>query len=228
MQNYEEGAVILIDKPKTWTSFDVVNKLRYVLKIKKIGHAGTLDPMATGLLVICTGKWTKRIEEFQSCEKEYVGEMTLGATTPSYDAETEPDAHFETNHITNEQIYEATKPFLGVISQIPPIFSAIKINGKRLYELARKGKTIDIPSREVEIKAFEILEIALPIIKFKVVCSKGTYIRSLVYDFGKALQSGAYMSALCRTRNGDFKIEEAFSVVDFIEEVKNAGIQQTE
>ncbi|TAF74545.1 MAG: tRNA pseudouridine(55) synthase TruB [Bacteroidetes bacterium] len=220
MQNYADGAVILIDKPKTWTSFDVVNKLRYVLKIKKIGHAGTLDPMATGLLVICTGKWTKRIEEFQSSEKEYVGEMTFGATTPSYDAETEPDAHFEFAHITSQQILEATKPFLGVILQIPPMYSAIKINGKRLYELARKGKTVDVPAREVEIKEFEIVEINLPIVKFRVVCSKGTYIRSLVHDFAKHLQSGAYMSALCRTRNGEFKNEDALSVEDFIAQIK--------
>lgn len=221
MENYAEGAVILIDKPKTWTSFDVVNKLRYVLKIKKIGHAGTLDPMATGLLVICTGKWTKRIEEFQSSEKEYVGEMTFGATTPSYDAETEPDAHFDFAHISSQKMQEATKPFLGVISQIPPMYSAIKINGKRLYELARKGKTVDVPARVVEIKEFEIVEINLPIIKFRVVCSKGTYIRSLVNDFGKHLQSGAYMSALCRTRNGEFKNEDAFSVEDFIAQIKN-------
>lgn len=221
MVNYEEGAVILIDKPKTWTSFDVVNKLRYVLKIKKIGHAGTLDPMATGLLVICTGKWTKRIEEFQSSEKEYVGVMTFGATTPSYDAETEPDAHFEFSQISNQQIQEATKSFLGIITQTPPMYSAIKVNGKRLYELARKGKTIDVPSREVEIKEFEILQINLPIVKFRVVCSKGTYIRSLVHDFAKCLQSGAYMNALVRTRNGDFLLNDALSVERFIETIKN-------
>lgn len=216
MEDYNEGTVILVDKPQKWTSFDVVNKLKYVLKIKKIGHAGTLDPLATGLLILCTSKWTKRIEEFQAKEKEYVGEMTLGKTTPSYDSETEADAEFQISHITNELIYSKLPQFLGIIKQKPPMFSAIKVNGKRLYELARKGKTIEVPEREVEIKSFEILEINLPKITFKVVCSKGTYIRTLVHDFAKSMESGAYMSALRRTRIGDFKVENAKDITSFI------------
>lgn len=217
--DYNEGAVILVDKPQKWTSFDVVNKLKYVLKIKKIGHAGTLDPLATGLLILCTGKWTKRIEEFQAKEKEYIAELTLGKTTPSYDSETEFDAEFDFSHINKDQIYAAVVPFLGIISQKPPMYSAIKVNGKRLYELARKGKIIDVPERQVEIKSFEILNINLPKITFKVVCSKGTYIRTLVHDFAKSIQSGAYMSALRRTRIGDFNVENAKDITTFITEM---------
>jgi tRNA pseudouridine55 synthase len=220
MTDYNEGTAILIDKPITWTSFDVVNKLRYALKIKKIGHAGTLDPLATGLLILCTGKWTKRIEEFQAQEKEYVGEMILGKSTPSYDSETEPDNEFTIEHIDNELIKNTVPQFIGMVTQIPPIYSAVKVNGKRLYELARKGKTTDIPERIVEIKSFEILAIDLPKITFKVVCSKGTYIRTLVHDFGKAMQSGAYMSALRRTRIGEFKIENAYQLQAFLDELK--------
>ena len=215
-KDFEAGEVILIDKPKTWTSFDVVNKLRFALKVKKIGHAGTLDPLATGLLILCTGKLTKKIDEYQAQEKEYVGEMIFGKTTPSYDSETEPDGEFAIDHITEEMMLSSVKKFIGVIRQRPPIYSAIKIDGKRLYELARQGKTIDIPEREVFISEFELTNIQLPLLEYKVVCSKGTYIRSLVHDFGKDLQSGAYMSALRRTRIGEFKIENAMTVEDFL------------
>lgn len=218
--NFEQGEVILIDKPLTWTSFDVVNKLRYALNVKKIGHAGTLDPLATGLLVLCTGKFTKKIDEYQAEKKEYTGTIYLGKTTPSYDSETEPDAHFDTTHITHDLINETTKQFVGVISQTPPMYSAIKIDGKRMYDLARKGKTVDIPSREVTIESFEITKIDLPEVEFKVVCSKGTYIRTLAHDFGKALQAGAYLSSLRRTKIGSFSVEDAYNVADFVEKFK--------
>ncbi len=218
MIDYNDGAVILIDKPQNWTSFDVVNKLRYVLKIKKIGHAGTLDPLATGLLILCTGKWTKKIDEFQAKEKEYITEITFGKTTPSYDSETEPDAEFGYNHITNDMIYANVSQFIGTITQKPPMYSAIKINGKRLYELARKGKKIDVPDRQVEIKYFEIIEINLPKITCKIICSKGTYIRSLAHDFAKSLQSGGFMSALRRTRIGDFDVKDAKDIQNYITE----------
>jgi tRNA pseudouridine55 synthase len=215
--DFEEGEVILIDKPLGWTSFDVVNKLRFAIKVKKIGHAGTLDPLATGLLVLCTGKLTKKIDEYQAEKKEYIGTITLGKTTPSYDSETEPDAEFETNHIKPDLIEEATKKFVGQISQIPPMYSAIKIDGKRMYDLARKGKTVDIPSREVFIEIFEITNVNLPEVAFRVVCSKGTYIRTLANDFGKALNSGAYLSSLRRTKIGSFSVENAYTLADFIE-----------
>jgi tRNA pseudouridine55 synthase len=221
-KDFEAGEVILIDKPQNWTSFDVVNKLRFALKVKKIGHAGTLDPLATGLLILCSGKWTKKIDEYQAQEKEYIGEMTFGHTTPSFDSETEPDNTFEYTHLTQNLLIEATNQFKGVISQKPPIYSAIKIDGKRLYDLARKGKSIDIPDRQVEIKAFELTKIELPKVEFRVICSKGTYIRSLANDFGKAVNSGAYMSALRRTRIGEFSVENALSVEEF---VKTYGIR---
>ena len=217
IKDFEAGEVILIDKPQNWTSFDVVNKLRYALKVKKIGHAGTLDPLATGLLILCSGKLTKKIDEYQAQEKEYIGEMTLGESTPSFDSETEADEFFSVDHITPALLLENTAQFTGHITQKPPIYSAVKIDGKRLYELARKGKTIDIPDRQVEVKVFEITKIDLPKVEFKVICSKGTYIRSLVNDFGKAVYSGAYMSALRRTRIGEFKIENALSVDTFVE-----------
>jgi tRNA pseudouridine55 synthase len=215
--DFEEGEVILIDKPIGWTSFDVVNKLRFAIKVKKIGHAGTLDPLATGLLVLCTGKLTKKIDEYQAEKKEYIGTFTLGKTTPSYDSETEPDAEFETNHIKLDLIQEAAKKFVGQISQIPPMYSAIKIDGKRMYDLARKGKTVDIPSREVFIELFEITNVNLPEVMFRVVCSKGTYIRTLANDFGKALDAGAYLSSLRRTKIGSFSVENAYTVTDFVE-----------
>ncbi len=227
--DFKNGQVLLIDKPLTWTSFQAVNKLRWAIRqafsIKKIkvGHAGTLDPLATGLLVICTGKMTKQINTFQGQEKEYTGTFVLGSTTPSYDLETEIDATFPTEHITEDFIHKTTKQFIGKIEQFPPVFSAIKKDGKRLYEFARAGENVEIKSRPVEIKAFEITEIntsALPgtslELKFRVVCSKGTYIRSLAHDFGKALNSGAHLSELRRTRIGDFKVEDAITPDDFI------------
>ena len=219
---YKNGQVLLIDKPLEWTSFQAVNKIRWHIKqrfqIKKIkvGHAGTLDPLASGLLIICTGKQTKEIHLYQGQEKEYTGTITIGATTPSYDLETEIDNTFPTAHITKELIHDTTKQFLGEIDQKPPIFSAIKKEGKRLYELARKGETAEIKSRKVTIDEFEITNINLPNIDFRVVCSKGTYIRSLAYDFGKALHSGGHLSALRRTKIGAFSVEKAKSIEDFI------------
>ena len=219
---YKNGQVLLIDKPLEWTSFQAVNKIRWHIKqrfqIKKIkvGHAGTLDPLASGLLIICTGKQTKEIHVYQGQEKEYTGTITIGATTPSYDLETEIDNTFPTAHITKELIHDTTKQFLGEIDQKPPIFSAIKKEGKRLYELARKGETAEIKSRKVTIDEFEITNINVPNIDFRVVCSKGTYIRSLAYDFGKALHSGGHLSALRRTKIGTFSVEKAKSIEDFI------------
>ena len=207
-----EGSVILVDKPLEWTSFDVVNKLRYALKVKKIGHAGTLDPLATGLLILCSGKMTKQIETFQAQEKEYTGKMILGKTTPSYDLETEINSETDISHLQEQEIMEATSQFTGIISQVPPAFSAIKVKGKRAYESARKGEEIKLNPREVEVPVFEITAIDLPEVSFRVVCSKGTYIRSLVRDFGEALGVGAYMSELRRTRIGDFKVEEAKTI----------------
>ena len=204
--------ILLINKPLDWTSFDVVNKLRYKLKIKKIGHAGTLDPLATGLLIICTGKMTKRIDEFQAKEKEYTGKFVLGQTTPSYDLETELSHPLDVSLITPESIQSATLKFLGAIQQVPPAHSAIRINGKRAYELARKGKEPQLQAREVTISEFEITGIEMPTVGFRVVCSKGTYIRSLARDFGEALGTVAHLSALCRTRIGEFKLADALSL----------------
>lgn len=222
LEDYKKGQLLLIDKPLHWTSFQVVNKIRWEIKqqfgIKKIkvGHAGTLDPLATGLLILCTGKFTKKIETYQAQEKEYTGTITLGATTPSYDLETEINATFPVDHITSEIIQQTVTQFIGTIDQKPPIFSAIKKNGKRLYELARKGETTEIKSRKVTVTAFEITEINLPTINFRIVCSKGTYIRSLAHDFGIALQSGAHLSALRRTNIGTYSVENALSVNEFI------------
>ncbi|RZJ98663.1 MAG: tRNA pseudouridine(55) synthase TruB [Flavobacterium sp.] len=217
-ENYTEGQVLLIDKPLKWSSFQAVNKLKYTLINKiglpkkfKIGHAGTLDPLATGLLIVCTGKFTKRISEIQSQTKEYTGTIFLGATTPSYDLETEVDATFPTDHITEDLIHETVKQFLGEIDQVPPIFSAIKKDGKRLYEHARAGEEVEITSRKTTIYEFEITRIALPEIDFRVACSKGTYIRSLAFDFGKAMQSGSHLTALRRTKIGEYSVENAHS-----------------
>jgi tRNA pseudouridine55 synthase len=204
--------LLLINKPLGWTSFDVVNKLRYKLKIKKIGHAGTLDPLATGLLIICTGKLTKRIDEFQAQEKEYTGKFVLGQTTPSFDLETEVSLAKDISFITNEAITSAATRFIGAIQQIPPIHSAIRVNGKRAYAMARKGKEPELKAREVYIKEFEITNIEKPTIEFRVVCSKGTYIRSLARDFGEALGTVAYLSELCRTRIGEFKLVDALKL----------------
>ena len=226
LEDFKDGQVLLIDKPLNWTSFQVVNKLRWNIKqqfgIKKIkvGHAGTLDPLATGLLIICTGKQTKEIHVYQGQIKEYTGTITLGATTPSYDLETEVDQTYATDHITEELIKETTAQFIGDIQQKPPIFSAIKKEGKRLYELARKGETTEIKARTVTISEFEITNIDFPKVDFRVVCSKGTYIRSLAFDFGKALNSGAHLSTLRRTKIGDFSVEKANSIESFIEDLK--------
>ena len=227
LEDFQSGQVILIDKPLNWTSFQVVNKLRWkirkIFKIKKIkvGHAGTLDPLASGLLVICTGKMTKKIESIQSQTKEYTGTITLGSTTPSYDLETEINERFPTQHLSNKLIYETTKQFVGEIEQLPPVFSAIKKDGKRLYEFARVGETVDIKPRKVTINEFEISGINELEVYFRVVCSKGTYIRSLAHDFGKALQSGGHLSALRRTKIGNYKVEDALSIDQFIESFNN-------
>jgi tRNA pseudouridine55 synthase len=220
--NFTEGEMLLINKPLTWTSFDVVGKIRNTLKpLKlKVGHAGTLDPLATGLLILCTGKLTKKIDEFQAQEKEYTGTFTLGATTPSYDLETEVDEKFPVDHITEEAIHAATVQFYGQIAQFPPPHSAIKMGGERIYLKARRGETVELKARHIEIKAFEITRIVLPEIDFRVVCSKGTYIRSLAHDFGKALGSGAYLSALCRTRSGSYSVENAFEVADLVNHIR--------
>ena len=225
-EDYKAGQVLLIDKPLEWTSFQAVNKIRWHIRqrfdIKKIkvGHAGTLDPLATGLLIICTGKQTKNINEYQGQIKEYTGTFTVGGTTPSYDLESEVNETFSTEHITDELIHITTEQFLGTIQQRPPIFSALKKDGKRLYELARKGETVDIPTREITINEFEITNIDLPKIDFRVVCSKGTYIRSLAFDFGKALNSGAHLSALRRTKIGNFSVENAISIDAFIKKLE--------
>ncbi|GLU43529.1 tRNA pseudouridine(55) synthase TruB [Allomuricauda sp. NBRC 101325] len=222
-EDFLEGQILLIDKPLEWSSFQAVNALKWAIRKKfqlkkiKIGHAGTLDPLATGLLIICTGKFTKKIPELQGQVKEYTGTITLGATRPSYDMETEINATFPTGHITDEAIQTATEQFLGEIDQVPPVFSALKKDGKRLYELAREGKEVEIKSRKIEISEFEITRIELPELDFRVVCSKGTYIRSLAHDFGKALGSGAYLSALRRTKIGDFNVNNATSPMVFKE-----------
>ena len=227
LDTYKEGRVLLIDKPLNWTSFQVVNKIRWLIKqqfnIKKIkvGHAGTLDPLATGLLILCTGKFTKKIETYQAQVKEYTGTFTLGATTPSYDLESEIDQKFDISEISKEDILKNTQQFHGKIQQQPPIFSALKKNGKRLYEYAREGSKIEIPSRAVTIKEFEITKIELPCIEFRIVCGKGTYIRSLAHDFGKSLNNGAHLSGLRRTKIGEFRVEDAISVLEFERLFKN-------
>jgi tRNA pseudouridine55 synthase len=221
-EDFKNGQVLLINKPLTWTSFQVVNKLRWNIRQKfdlgkiKVGHAGTLDPLATGLLIICTGNFTKKIDEYQAQIKEYTGEITLGATTPSYDLETEVDETFPVDHITSDLIHQTVQQFVGEIEQIPPMFSAIKMAGVRMYDLARQGKTREIQSRKITIETFEITNISLPKVQFRIVCSKGTYIRSLAYDFGKALNSGGHLSALRRTKIGDFSIKDAVEIEDFI------------
>jgi tRNA pseudouridine55 synthase len=216
--DFAAGELLLVDKPVGWTSFDVVGKLRNSFKpLKlKVGHAGTLDPLATGLLIICTGKMTKQIDTFQAEEKEYTGTMVLGATTPSYDMETEPDTKFDISHITEEQIKAACEQFTGDIQQYPPAHSAIKIDGERLYEKARRGEDVELRLRNVTISEFEITRIELPEVDFRVVCSKGTYIRSLVHDFGKALNNGAYLSNLRRTRSGNYKVSDAWEVTELV------------
>ncbi|MDF0715137.1 tRNA pseudouridine(55) synthase TruB [Muricauda sp. 334s03] len=225
-EDFLSGQILLIDKPLEWTSFQAVNALKWAIRKKfglkkiKIGHAGTLDPLATGLLIICTGKFTKKIPELQGQVKEYTGTFTLGATTPSYDLETEVNETFPTEHITDASIKEATTQFFGEIDQVPPIFSALKKDGKRLYELAREGKQVEVKSRKIEILEFEITRIELPEVDFRVVCSKGTYIRSLAHDFGKVLDSGGYLSKLRRTKIGDYNVNNATSPNDFKEKLE--------
>lgn len=221
--NFAEGELLLINKPYKWTSFDVVGKIRNSLKpLKlKVGHAGTLDPLATGLLIICTGKLTKKIDTFQAEEKEYTGTMVLGASTPSFDMETEIDAHFPIGELTAEQIYAATATFIGDIEQFPPAHSAVKVNGERLYVKARLGEEVELRKRHVTVSAFEITRIELPEVDFRIVCSKGTYIRSLVSDFGKQLNNAAYLSKLTRTRSGNFLLSNAFEVADLVQYLRN-------
>ncbi len=224
------GANLLVDKPKDWTSFDVVNKirakLRHRLQIKKIkvGHSGTLDPMATGLLIICTGKATKRLTQFQELDKSYEGTMVLGAATPSYDAETGIEERFPIHHLTPEILENARRRFLGEIEQYPPLFSAIKVDGQPLYKKARRGEKVKVDPRTVRIDTFDFTRVELPEIDFRVDCSKGTYIRSLAHDFGRALDSGAYLSALRRTRIGQFRIEEAWDLEDLLDYIEEAPL----
>jgi len=227
LETLRKGKVLLVDKPLDWTSFDIVNKLRYSIlkhydvKKFKVGHAGTLDPLATGLLIVCVGKATKTINEFQNLDKEYTGTFTLGATTPSYDKETAINQQFETSHIDEKLILETAQSFLGKQKQIPPIFSAIKKNGKKMYEHARKGESVKMEARDIEITEFEITKISLPEVSFRLRVSKGTYIRSIAYDFGKALQSGAYLSSLRRTKIGNFSVDDAVTYQECI-----AGLTQ--
>lgn len=235
--DFRAGEVLLIDKPLTWTSFQVVNKMKYTIKNHpslqldgkrvqpKIGHAGTLDPLATGLLIVCTGKQTKNIEQYQAQEKEYTGTFYLGATTPCFDLEKEIDAYYPTEHISEELLKDKAAQFVGTQQQTPPLFSAIKIDGKRAYDIARAGKTAEIKPKEITISTFEITRIALPEVDFRVVCSKGTYIRSLARDFGLALKSGAHLTALCRTRIGEYRLEDALTLTEFEKNVKDtAGV----
>ena len=227
MIDIEKGGVILVNKPYQWTSFQAVNKikvrLKHYFKTKKvkIGHAGTLDPLATGLLIVCVGKFTKKIEEYQAQEKEYTGTFYLGATTPCFDKEKEIDNYYPIDHITQEDIYKAAEAFLGEQEQVPPMFSALKVNGVRAYEFARDNKEIELKSRKITIKEFEITRIDLPEVDFRIVCSKGTYIRSIARDFGYYLNSGAYLTALCRTRIGEYKLCDAQEIEDIISEYEN-------
>ena len=221
VQDFLDGQILLINKPLGWTSFDVVKKIKnlirtkYNLKKLKVGHAGTLDPLASGLLIVCTGKFTKRISELQGQAKIYTGDITLGGTTPSYDLETEIDTKFETNHITETLVKETTEQFIGEIEQKPPIFSALKRGGERLYEKARRGESFEIQARKVSVHSFDIKTIEMPKVRFEIKCSKGTYIRSIAYDFGTALNSGAHLSKLCRTAIGDYQLGDALDVSDF-------------
>lgn len=212
MNIFEEGQVLLINKPLTWTSFDVVRKIRNRIRIKKVGHAGTLDPLATGMLILCTGKFTKRINEYMAQEKEYTGTFTLGAVTPTYDLESEPQDFKPFEQLPPAEIQAATRQFIGEIQQLPPAHSAIKVDGKRLYELARQGKEVKLEPRAVTIKEFEITGVQLPVVSFRVVCSTGTYIRSLANDMGVALGCGAYLASLCRTRIGVFSVDKAMNM----------------
>jgi tRNA pseudouridine55 synthase len=229
MNLFEEGQLLLINKPFRWTSFDVIHKIRQLIKIKKVGHAGTLDPLATGLLIICTGKFTKKINEYMALEKEYTGSFTLGATTPTYDLESKPENFRAIDAIDPGKIEITARKFTGDILQVPPAHSAIKVGGKRLYELARQGREVNPEPRKIRIKEFQITHIdsttAAPIVHFRVVCSTGTYIRSLAFDMGEELGCGAYLSSLCRTRIGHYTIQEAMTIELFEEKVKKLSQQ---
>ena len=222
-----KGKLILIDKDINWTSFDVVSKIRNFIKKKfnlkkiKVGHAGTLDPLATGLLIICYGKMTKEIDSFIGLDKSYSGKMIIGSSTPSYDLETKPNVFYQTDHINEKLIYEKAQEFVGEIMQKPPIFSAVKKNGVRSYKLARKGEQVNLEKREITIRNFKITEINFPELSFEVNCSKGTYIRSLINDFGKALKSGAHLTELRRTKIGEFSVDDSLKIMDFIKTFKS-------
>jgi len=211
-QALDEGVVLLLDKPLTWSSFDVVRKLKNILRPRKIGHAGTLDPLATGLLILCTGKMTKQIDQIQAQEKEYTGTFRLGQTTPSFDLETPVDAEAPYQHLTEQDVVAAAQTFVGQIEQTPPLFSAVKVNGERAYEVARRGGEAEIKAKTIEIKAFDITRVALPEVDFRIVCSKGTYVRSLARDLGAALGCGAHLTRLMRTRIGDYQLADAFTI----------------
>ncbi len=232
--NFKEGEIIYIDKPYKWTSFGVVNKVRYFVCRKqgvkkiKVGHAGTLDPLATGVMILCTGKATKKIEDFQYQTKEYIATLMLGATTPSFDLEKEIDATYPTEHITRELVEETLKQFVGEIQQVPPTFSACKVNGKRAYELARKGNDVELKAKTLVIDEIELLECELPVIKIRVVCSKGTYIRALARDIGQALNSGAHLTALQRTRVGDVTLDKCMQLDDFEAWIEQQEIESNE
>ncbi len=218
--DFHSGALILVDKPLHWTSFDVVNKIRWCLKATcgkiKVGHAGTLDPLATGLVVVCTGKWTKRIEEFMAQEKEYVADVRFGQVTPSYDLETSPEGNFPIEHITEEYLEQALVGFRGMIKQVPPVYSAIRVDGDRAYKKARKGDDLEMPARDVVIDELEVLKFAMPDVQLRIACSKGTYIRSLANDIGRACNSGAYLAGLRRLKSGCFSIENANKMDDLV------------
>lgn len=221
MQGFLDGQVILIDKPLRWTSFDAVKKIRILTGVSKVGHAGTLDPLATGLLIICTGRFTKKINEYMGMEKEYTGSFTIGATTPTFDLESQPTGFKDIDHISTAALQQAAQSLTGEILQTPPIHSAIKKEGKPVYLLARKGHEVKLEPRKITISTFDITKIELPVIEFRVVCTTGTYIRSLASDFGKALGTGAYLSSLRRTRIGSFSVNDAMSPLQFEEKIKN-------
>lgn len=224
----DEGELILIDKPLTWTSFDVVKKLKWGCKFKKIGHAGTLDPLATGLLILCTGRMTKQIDSYQAQEKEYEGTLVLGKTTPSVDLETDFDQEYPTEHITKEDMANAIRQLTGTLQQLPPIYSAVRVDGERLYKKARRGETVEIKAREVTVSLFEIDSKNFPEIQFRIICTKGTYVRSLVRDFGQLLNSGAYLSSLRRTSIGNYRVDDAHQLEDFIQKKRaELGLDQS-
>ncbi len=223
-ENLLNGSVLLVNKPLHWTSFDAVRKIRNTAQIKKVGHAGTLDPLATGVLIVCTGKYTKKINEYMGMPKEYTGTITLGATTPTYDLESEPTHMMPYSHITKQDVYNALPQFIGNISQVPPIYSAIKVKGQTAYNLARKGQHIVMEPRQVTIYAFEITAIEMPILTFNIICSTGTYIRSMAHDLGQALGCGGYLSSLCRTRIGEYTVSKCLGVDEIVAQINAAKV----